>query len=283
MNDGTYDDLIGQEINRVTRKGKYQLFHLTHGILLTHNKFTGLWDVKSKPWTYHYVEHERQADNVKDIRITFILENGEQLRFHDARALGVVEFFYTDNPLDLDRLRRQGPDVLITDTLHESFEALTWNLADLVDDAKKTSRDIKTLLLDQSKQSGAGNIYVCEAMWEARIDPRTPSKFLTKDQLNSLMVAIRTRMTESINNEIDYVKTLKVFKVRNKPMLCSRCSNSVDRMVQANRGTYWCSTCQTQGREHVKVHLASLIKDIPPPQNDADLFVLNLDESIKVA
>ena len=75
------------------------------------------------------------------------------------------------------------------------------------------------------------------------------------------MEAARRRLKESIDSTIDYMNVLKVFKVRKRPMICPRCKQAVERMVQANRGTYWCPTCQTIGGP--KVHPAEFIADEP--------------------
>jgi len=274
--DQTYDFLVGQRIHKITRKAKYQLFYLDKGILLTHNKFTGLWECPSRPWTYDYVEYERKALNEKDVRCRIHFANGEQLWFHDSRTLGMLEFFYTHDPTQLDLLTRQGPDVLHTDTLDPAFNDYTWEQADFEDELRRSNQAIKAFLLDQTRQAGIGNLYVCEALWESQIDPRTPAKYCVQ-WAAQIMVAVRLRMTQSIGSAIDYMNVLKVFKVRNRPMICPRCKHDVERMVQQNRGTYWCSGCQTKGRKYVPIPIASLIPDpVRPPQNAAEALVVAL-------
>jgi len=254
--DQTTDFLVGNQITRITRKAKYQLFYLKEGgILLNHNKFTGLWEVRSNPWTYNYVEYERKPGNEKDVRIRIEFETGEQLVFHDSRTLGDVNFYPNDDPREIQKLRRQGPDVLHTGTLDEHFLD-EWTEEAFVDLLKRSRIAIKAFLLDQSRQAGPGNIYVCEALWEVGMDPRMPSRDVVP-YAPQIMSAMRTRMLESIISKIDYLNVLKVFKVRNRPMVCPRCTKEVQRMVQQNRGTYWCPGCQTIGQVQV-----------PPPTSE---------------
>ena len=49
---------------------------------------------------------------------------------------------------------------------------------------------IKAFLLDQRRIAGIGNIYACEALWEARIRPSLPSRRLTKPAIHRLRRAI---------------------------------------------------------------------------------------------
>lgn len=245
--------LVGKVIRRITRKAKYQLIYLQDvvtgsddGILLVHNKFTGLLENPAHPWTFNYVEYERKTGNEKDIRITFRLHDGERLVFHDARCLGDVNFYPTTNPREIKKLMTMGPDVLHTDTLDEAFRQDVVTAESLGKELARHKQDVKAVLLNQKFQAGIGNIYVCEALWECGIHPLARACDVV-DRADDLLKAVRDRMTQSMDSTIDYLNVLKVFKVRKRAMVCPRCQGKIERMEQANRGTYWCPREQTIG------------------------------------
>jgi formamidopyrimidine-DNA glycosylase len=118
------------------------------------------------------------------------------------------------------------------------------------------STPIKALLLDQQRVVGIGNIYACEALWEAGIRPGRPAKALTKAAIHRLhhaivdvlVLAIDMRGT-SVDDYVDadglkggFQNVLSVYGRLGEP--CSRCGKPIVRTVLAQRGTWWCRGCQ---------------------------------------
>jgi formamidopyrimidine-DNA glycosylase len=115
---------------------------------------------------------------------------------------------------------------------------------------------IKALLLDQRRIAGIGNIYACEALWEARIRPSRPAKALTKPAIRRLHLAIVDVLQRAIamrgTSVDDYVdagglrggfqNVLSVYGRLGQP--CVRCGSPVVRTVLGQRGTWWCRRCQ---------------------------------------
>jgi formamidopyrimidine-DNA glycosylase len=115
---------------------------------------------------------------------------------------------------------------------------------------------IKTLLLDQRRIAGIGNIYACEALWVAGIRPGRPAKALTKPATLRLYHAIRdvlARATEMRGSSVDdyvdaeglrggFQNVLSVYGKLGEP--CPRCGKPIVRTVIAQRGTWWCRNCQ---------------------------------------
>jgi len=115
---------------------------------------------------------------------------------------------------------------------------------------------VKALLLDQRRIAGIGNIYACEALWEARIRPSRPSGRLTKPATHRLRRAIVDvlgraieRRGSSIDDYVDadglkgsFQNKLSVYGKQGRP--CPRCGASIVRTVLAQRGTWWCRRCQ---------------------------------------
>ena len=122
--------------------------------------------------------------------------------------------------------------------------------------ALKTRRTpIKAALLSGELVVGAGNIYACEALWLARIDPRTPANRLSAPRAARLLDAIRQVLARAIEAG---GSTLRDFNVSGAAghyqsqahvygrlgEACHACGSKVRRLVQGQRATYFCGTCQ---------------------------------------
>jgi formamidopyrimidine-DNA glycosylase len=115
---------------------------------------------------------------------------------------------------------------------------------------------IKPFLLDQRRIAGIGNIYACEALWEARIRPTAPAGSLGAERrarLHASIGAVLNRAVELGGSSIDdYVNAegmeggfqgeLAIYGRAGEP--CTRCGAEVVRTVMAGRGTWWCRSCQ---------------------------------------
>jgi formamidopyrimidine-DNA glycosylase len=120
---------------------------------------------------------------------------------------------------------------------------------------------IKVFLLDQRRIAGIGNIYACEALWEARIHPSRPAKALTKPatrRLHDALVDVLNRAVDMRGSSIDdyvdadglqggFQNVLSVYGKDGKP--CPRCGRPIVRTVLGQRGTWWCRSCQRQPRK----------------------------------
>jgi formamidopyrimidine-DNA glycosylase len=115
---------------------------------------------------------------------------------------------------------------------------------------------IKVFLLDQRRIAGIGNIYACEALWEARIRPTRPAGKLSKQARHRLHQSItkrapardraagdkRRRLRRRGRPAGGFQNVLSVYGRDGKD--CSRCGRKIVRTVIAQRGTWWCRTCQ---------------------------------------
>jgi formamidopyrimidine-DNA glycosylase len=124
-------------------------------------------------------------------------------------------------------------------------------------DATRRSRvAIKVWLMDQARVVGVGNIYASEALFRARVDPRTPADELTRAQAKRIRDGVRDVLTESIEFRgttlLDYrdsegepgefVRRLRVYDREGEP--CLRCHRPINRLVQGGRSTFYCPHCQ---------------------------------------
>lgn len=156
----------------------------------------------------------------------------------DSRALGAVEWHEDESTLPA-----LGP------------EATDPELDAAVLRSRLASRriPIKSALLDQRVIAGVGNIYAAEALWRARIDPRTPSSALDESELARLVDAIRETLAIAVANPGRYSTgegaPLDVYDREGDP--CRRCGSPIQRIVQSGRSTYYCDTCQREDGRRV--------------------------------
>jgi formamidopyrimidine-DNA glycosylase len=204
--------LVGRKIDRVRRQGKNIVFDLSGGShLLIHLRMTG-WFEFDRPKHYRAAIHTTRGTAY----------------FEDHRRLGTMQVV---SPEQLDRaLKKLGPDPLVDGC----------DLSGL----QTTSRPIKVALLDQQLVAGIGNIYASESLWRARINPRRRSDSLKPAELRALSRAIVASLRRAIayGPRIFEVQQFAVYGRRGRP--CRRCGTRIRRLVQAQRGTYFCPRCQ---------------------------------------
>jgi formamidopyrimidine-DNA glycosylase len=209
-------------VERVTRRGKHQLLHLSDGSTVhVHFRMTGDWTVgrSSDP-------EQRHA------RVVFDFEDGTRVTLDDPRALSTV----TVHAAGVDPLPALGPeatDPALNGTVLGSALA-------------RRRGPIKTALLDQRVVAGLGNIYVVEALWFARIDPRTVASSLNVERRRRLVAGIRRALAKGSSDPSRYGREGSArFNVYDREGLkCRRCGGTVRRILQAQRSTYFCGKCQ---------------------------------------
>ena len=205
--------VVGQRIDHVRRRGKFIVFDLSGGAhLLAHLRMTG-WFEFVEPSTYRMVLHTNKAS----------------VYFEDRRRLGHIRLVSRETLNGV--LGELGPEPL----------GRRFSLAAL----KKTNRAIKVALLDQQLLSGIGNIYASESLWRAGIHPRRQANRLRPDELKRLERAIGVTLRKAIRLGARIFTADRQFAVygrQGEP--CFRCRTPVRRVVQAQRSTYFCATCQ---------------------------------------
>jgi formamidopyrimidine-DNA glycosylase len=109
----------------------------------------------------------------------------------------------------------------------------------------KGSAPIKARLLDQKALAGVGNLLADETLWQARLNPRTPTGELSEEQLDLLRRKLRAATRSAIAKGGVHTGT---FIPHRKPgSVCPRCKTAVERATIGGRTTVWCPTCQPAG------------------------------------
>ena len=200
-------------------------------------------------------KHERVAikDDAPSLTVhlqavTGLIDTAEHsFALHDPRRFGFVDLVDTDTLELWPPFAAMGPEPLGPGlSLNQLRAAL-----------KGRKAAIKLLLLDQRIVAGLGNIYACEALFRARIDPRKPAGKVTRRALERLVPAIRAVLEQSIGDGgsslRDYARPdgelghfasrFDVYDREGQPCR-PPCSGTVERIVQSGRSTWFCPKCQ---------------------------------------
>jgi formamidopyrimidine-DNA glycosylase len=231
-------NIIGQKIKEIGRQAKLIIFHLeSRGYLLFHLKLTGRLLVRKAG--------EKTDDYTRSV---FTLKTAKskilELRFSDARKFGFVKLVKSQKEMD-SLLREFGP---------EPFKDLILNKFTQV--LERAGQAVKVVLMDQKRISGIGNIYANDALWLAKINPKTPAKILTPRQVKALYRAVLTVLKKGLKyggasdqwyrqahgEKGEYQEHFLVYGKNGEK--CDRCKNIIKRVVLGSRGTFFCPQCQ---------------------------------------
>ena len=225
------DFLCKQQIQSISRRGKYIIMELDSGFLIFHLRMTGCFMVDLP-----------DKSELKYVSFHLKLSDGINLLFRDIRKFGRA--YICQN---LEWLEGH----LGIEPLSDHFTP-TW----LYQQLTERKRMLKPLLMDQRIIAGLGNIYIDEALWQARIHPKAISARIEKKRCMKLCIAIQDILVNAIkykgttiidfrygSNEKGHFKNeLKVFGRTNEP--CPRCSQPIVKIFVAQRGTHYCKKCQ---------------------------------------
>jgi formamidopyrimidine-DNA glycosylase len=229
----------GCSITKITRRGKRL-------ILCTDSELALLIQLGM---TGRFLLSENSAPLEKHTHFIIKFNDNRQLRFVDPRRFGKVWLIEHAQENDLDQamlnagMSKMGP---------EPFDITMRQFRQLLE----SKRVIKTLLLDQTRIAGLGNIYVDEALFQARIHPSTSACVINSLQTNKLRNTIRSLLKSAISHGGttfsdfrnaygdmgSFKKRLKVYQRNGLP--CPRCQTPIARMVITGRGTHFCPQCQ---------------------------------------
>jgi formamidopyrimidine-DNA glycosylase len=214
---------------------------LDRGLLTMHFRLDGqlLWFANGK----ELLQRANHGENNVHVDVAFELDKGV-LGFADRRHFGRVHIWASADECP-------GLAILGVDALSRDFTSS--RLTDLLAASK---RPLKDFLLDQSRVAGIGNIYSCESLWRARLDPRRRAHTLQPQEarrLHKAIVSVLARALECClhpapdfrNPEWWFAgleKILRAYGREGEP--CRRCGEPIQRIVQGGRSTYCCGRCQ---------------------------------------
>jgi formamidopyrimidine-DNA glycosylase len=223
-------------VTAVGRRGKYILFELESGALLTtHLRMTG-----------KFVAIPTDNNLPPYAHVVFYLDNEKRLVFCDMRQFGRMRLIKNAGRLPKELLTL-APEPLSEDFTEDYF----------LKTLSRSRRTLKTLLLDQTRVLGLGNIYAVEALFLAGIHPLKQAHTLSKPRARKLYQAIRQVLQEAIDSgstlKIDLSdgqasyfgsseRFWRVYEREGEP--CVNCGTPIRRIAHAGRSTYFCPKCQ---------------------------------------
>ena len=226
--------LTGAQVTSLGRRAKYGLVHTDRGdTMIFHLGMSGAWRIDP-------------AELGKHDHLLLETDEGRRLHLRDPRRFGSVDLMPTDELEQWPAFKALGPE-----PLDGSIDG-QW----LQQRFKGRTAAVKLLLLDQRVVAGLGNIYACEALFRARIDPRKAAGKVSRPKLDALATAIPAVLEDAIraggsslkdfaapDGELGYFsKQFDVYDREGQP--CVNCPGMVKRVVQGGRSTFFCPSCQ---------------------------------------
>lgn len=224
--------LTGARVTGLGRRAKYGLIDTDRGdTLVFHLGMSGRWRIDPEELGKH--DH-------------FVIQTTEhRLALNDARRFGSLDLVPTEGLGQWPPFAALGPEPLGPD----------FTAAHLATAFEGRAAPVKALLLDQRVVAGLGNIYVCEALYLARIAPTRPAGTITGPRLAKLVQAVREVLEAAIraggstlrdyarpDGELGYfAKEWRVYGREGEPC---ECGGLVERRVDSGRSTFWCPRCQ---------------------------------------
>lgn len=246
--------LKGCRIIGVRRRGKFILIdidrarRLSHrraastrrgsgSVLIVHLRMTG---------KFRYLTADEELPRYA--HAIFYLDNDRRLVFCDQRQFGIMKLVPYTQLARTKGIRELAPEPFSDDFSFDYFKMIL----------ARSQRSLKTLLLDQTKVLGLGNIYASEALFRAGINPFKIAATLSAKRAGRLRQGIREVLTDALSDgsavrvnlehadEFSYGEAFdefwQVYDREGEP--CVKCSAKIRRVTHGGRSTYWCPKCQ---------------------------------------
>jgi formamidopyrimidine-DNA glycosylase len=238
--------LTGKTVLSLRRRSKYILADLSSGeTLLIHLGMSGRMTVSGDPLGAFHHDHPAPA---KHDHVVFHMANGARITFNDPRRFGAMDLISTPKADTHPLLAKLGPEPL-GNQFDESY---------LADALSGRNTPIKSALLDQRIVAGLGNIYVCEALYRARISPKRRARNLSRARAAALVPIIRDVLRDAIeaggsslrdfrqaDGELGYFQhRFDVYDREGQPCRSAGCNGTIRRIVQSGRSSFYCASCQ---------------------------------------
>ncbi len=230
--------LAGASVTGWQRRAKWIVLPLSNGMtFVAHLRMTGRFAVLPRD----------AADDAQQ-RVAFGLTDGREVRFIDQRKFGRIRLLSAAELATLDA--DHGPE-----PFDPALTAASWYTT-----LQSTSRVIKTVLLDQSRIAGIGNIYADESLYRVAVHPLAPADTLSKKKATELLAAIRAVLRQAIENGGSTLRdyrdsygakgtqqdNFQAYGRTAQP--CGRCGTAIEKITVGQRGTHFCPYCQKPPR-----------------------------------
>jgi len=228
------DQVRGQPIRSLRRRGKYLLLELERGTILIHLGMSGSLRVLAA-----------DSSPGKHDHIDLCLGGGACLRLRDPRRFGI--FLWTPEPIaQHSLLAHLGPEPLGPDFDGDTLYALS----------RSRRCAVKAFVMDAKVVVGVGNIYANESLYRAGIHPSRPSNRISRERYQRLTRQIKRVLARAIEQGgttlRDFVRedgspgyfavSLKVYGREGEP--CTGCGEPIRQRRIGQRSSFFCPRCQ---------------------------------------
>ena len=238
--------IVGKKIISIKRRAKYIIIGLSDNYsIIAHLGMSGSYKVLKKGELQDYIilKHDHLIIDLENFKIVY----------NDPRRFGYIDLTNQD-PETHKFLSSLGPEPLSN----------YFNADNLAETLLNKNKPIKNTLLDQNIVSGLGNIYVCEALFRSKINPKKNcSKLITsKGKPRKNLILLVKKINEVIKEAIEaggsslrdfsntsgkmgyFQSSFNVYNRENEKCLLGSCNGVVKRIIQSGRSTFFCSKCQ---------------------------------------
>ena len=255
--------LTGHRVEALGRRAKYLLADLSGGdVLIMHLGMSGSFRIlegagpegAEAPGAFHMARSRNPAHDHVVLHLTTAAGASAQIVYNDPRRFGFMTLCARARLSDHPFFARLGLEPLGNE-LDGAWLAHAFA-------GRKTP--LKAALLDQKLIAGLGNIYVCEALWRARLAPtRAAGTLVTASGRPSaaagrLADAIRDVLAEAVeaggstlrdharaDGTLGYFQhSFAAYDREGEPCRHPGCRGTIVRMVQSGRSTFYCRACQ---------------------------------------
>ena len=247
--------LTARRIVALARRAKYLLFSLNSGeTLIAHLGMSGSFRIEAAKTATPSAFHRERSKDPKHDHVVFDLDNGNVIIYNDPRRFGFMDLARSEALKTHPRLRALGDEPLA-----QEFDAA--RLAKLLQGSRGP---LKAALLDQKRIAGLGNIYVCEALFRAGLNPSRPAGVLANARGGPTRAAVA--LTKAIHEVLEeaieaggstlrdhrqadgglgyFQHAFSVYDREGAACLRPRCRGIIARTVQSGRSTFYCPVCQ---------------------------------------
>lgn len=253
--DGT-GGLLGRRVRGVGRHGKFYFIELEQpesglapdgvACIEGHLRMTGGWWLRppGADWPADFPD--------KHCHLTLTLDDDSQAIYRDVRRFGTLRMLTREE--EVSRRASMGLDPL----------ASNWRFKRFSKALHGTRRALKSVLLDQARIAGLGNIYACEVGHLAGLSPLRRVDELSEAESRRIFDVIGPLLRESARvggtrltelDDLQYIHEpqlhldnfevrLRVYGREGEPCLRRGCEGIIERFVQQQRSTFWCPKCQ---------------------------------------
>ncbi|NOX75594.1 MAG: bifunctional DNA-formamidopyrimidine glycosylase/DNA-(apurinic or apyrimidinic site) lyase [Gammaproteobacteria bacterium] len=228
--------LVGETVSDITRRGKYLLLHTAGGTVILHLGMSG---------SLRLVDAAQPAE--KHDHVDLVFEKGHILRLRDPRRFGAV--LWTRRPPQEHRLLVSlGPE-----PLQDVFTG-----AHLHQRSRQRKLAVKSFIMDSKIVVGVGNIYANESLFLAGIRPTTAAGRISRARFETLATVIKQVLEQAIaaggttlrdftngaGQPGYFQQQLRVYGRAGDP--CPQCQTPIRLVQQMQRATYYCPQCQAR-------------------------------------